>query len=139
MVLAKNSTNKHQKPIKAIIFVTSKNRSSTMLRGCSFVTALSTLAIPLWGDLKHTHYTAMVESVLGVYFIFNEKTRKSKLGVRIGPQHISSQGRTEDFVIEGAQRYSIQRQLKYGRDSTHQDCERRTFLGSFGRMLRGKF
>ena len=50
MVLAKNSTNKHQKPIKAVIFVTSKNRSSTMLRGCSFVTALSTLAIPLWDN-----------------------------------------------------------------------------------------
>ena len=46
----KNSTNKHQKPIKRVIFARSKNRSSTLLRGYSFVTALSTLAIPLWDN-----------------------------------------------------------------------------------------
>ena len=33
----------------------------------------------------------------------------------------------------GDYRYSIQWQ--YGRDSAHQDCERRIFLGSFRRML----
>ena len=43
------------------------------------------------------------------------------------------QGWTEDFVIEGALRYIIQWQ--YGRDRAHQDCERRTFLGSFGCTL----
>ena len=46
---------------------------------------------------------------------------------------VEYQGRTEDFVVEGAQRDSIQ--LQYGRHSAHQDCERRTSLGSFGRML----
>ena len=43
------------------------------------------------------------------------------------------QGWTEDFVIEGAQIYS--RQWHYGCNSTHQDCERRTFLGRFRCML----
>ena len=48
------------------------------------------------------------------------------------------QGQTEDFVIAWASRYT--RQWQYGCDSAHQDCERCTFLGSFGRMLlREKF
>ena len=43
------------------------------------------------------------------------------------------QGWTEDFVIEGAQIHS--RQWRYGCNSTHQDCEQHTFLGSFRCML----
>ena len=45
------------------------------------------------------------------------------------------QGRTEDFAIDGALVYNG----NMG-DSAQQDCERRTFLGGFGRMLlREKF
>ena len=37
-------------------------------------------------------------------------------------------------MLEEAKRYSIEWQ--YGRDmGAHKDCERRIFLGSFGRML----
>ena len=43
------------------------------------------------------------------------------------------QGRTEDFVIEGAERSSIV--AKYGRDSAHLECQERDVLGEAGSVL----
>ena len=44
----------------------------------------------------------------------------------------SLKGGRRIFDIGGLE---ISLRWQYGRNSTHQDCERRTFLGSFGRML----
>ena len=58
---------------------------------------------------------------------------------RVRRQYTRLEGRTEDFADRGDLElwYTV---ATLGRDSAHQDCGRRTFLGSFGCMLlRGNF